>query len=294
MLRKTYLTYVLFDTQTSRNGIPVDPKEILRTLVNMNRFLPIRIIEAWLDYNLSILKHPEKLLPHEYLFLVTNSQDRQKLLKENVKTNFDLSKDPIGIFSLDQSVEQHPNLDFRLENSVLKYQKVSFDFDKTVLTPKTPPAKVAVRRGIRFTENETIRKFKELLKDPDLFFQVKSTIHNSRVLLHKVQNNNGRFSYMHYRKKKGIMGSLESSNGNLSMSVTRNHSGVSKDNLLNDALGLRIDFARHSSRPVSASTGKTRPAPSRPQTAKKPGNPNSLSSTAPVNMKELLRNKSFK
>lgn len=260
----------------------------------MNRFLPIRIIETWLEYNLSILKYPEKLLPHEYLFLVANSQDRLKLLKENVKTNFDLSKDQIGIFNLDLSVEQHPNLDFRLENSVFKYQKVTFDFDKSVLTPETPPTKVAIRKGRGFTESETVRKFKELLKDPDLFFQVKSTIHNSKVLLHKVQNNNAKFSYMHYRRKKGIMGSLESSNGNLSKSVSRNHSGVSRDALLNDVLGLKIEFAKHSSRPVSASTGKTRPPLSRPQTAKRPANVNSLSSTAPVNIKELLRNKSFK
>lgn len=260
----------------------------------MNRFLPLRLIDAWIEYNASVLKFRDKLLPHEYLFLVANSQDRMKLLSENVKTSFDLSKDKIGIFNLDVTVEQHPNLDFRLENSVLKYQRVAFDFDKSVLTPETPTAKVAVRKGRRFTENETVRKFKELLKDPDLFFQVKSTIHNSRALLHKVQNNNSRFSYMHYRKKKGIMGSLESSNANLNKSFSRNHSGVTRDAGLNDVLGLKFEIGKFSSRPVSASTGPTRHAPSRPQTAKRPGYPNSLSNTAPVNTTELYRNRSFK
>lgn len=260
----------------------------------MNRFLPLRLIETWLEYNISILKFKEKLLPHEYLFLVANSHDRLKLLKENVRTQFDLSKDQIGIFTLDMSVEQHPNLDFRLENSVLKYQKVTFDFDKSVLTPETPPAKVAVRKGRRFTENETVRKFKELLKDPDLFYQVKSTIHNSRALLHKVQNNNSRFSYMHYRKKKGIMGSLESSNANLSKSFSRNQSGVNRDAGLNDVLGLKMEIGKFSSRPVSASTGQTRYAQSRPHTAKRTGYCNSLSNTAPFNREELHRNISFK
>jgi hypothetical protein len=284
---------VLFDTQTSRNGLPAKAKKILRALVNMNRFFPLNLIQTWLDYNLSMMKFTEKMLPHEFLFLVANSQDRLKLISQNFQTNFDLSKDHIGVFSLDNTLETHPNQDFRLENAFPKFSKIVFDFDKKLLFPPTPPPKVALRKHRQFTENETVRKFKELLKDPQLIFQVKSAISNSRSLIHKSQNNNAKFSYIQYRKKKGVMGSLESSRVNLSKTVTRDYSYISKDETLKELFGLKQEIAKFSSRPVSASTTNTRPTRSRPQTGKRPLTGGSLASTVPISH-DLLNVKSLR
>jgi len=240
-----------------------------------------------------MMQYPEKLLPHEYLFLVSNSFDRLKLLNESIKTVLELKKDEIGIFFVDNTIDHHPNQDLRLESAMPKYSKIVFDFDKSLLNPPATPTKIAVRRHRQFTENETVRKFKELLKDPDLIFQVKSTISNSRAVISKVQNNNAKFSYMQYRKKNGIMGSLESSKANLSKTVTRQYSYASKDDALKEIFGLKQEIARFSSRPVSASTSNTRPHRSRPQTAKRPLTGGSLASTAPITH-EMLNLKSFR
>ena len=293
MISKVYNNYVLFDSLNFRNGIPQDAKEILRTLVSMNLFLPLRLIISWLDYNKSLCRFEDKLLPHEYLFLAANSQDRLKMAQKHISTCFDLNKSEQGIYEIDTSLAIHPNVDWRLETSVLNNPRVTFDFDKELLRPPSPPVKVAVRRARKFAENEAVRKFKEILKDPELIFKVKETITHSRLLLHKTQNNKGRFSYMRYRKKNGIMGSLESSHINLSKTITRNQSSAAKtepihnNGSISDILELKSEAYKRNHRPMSASTVKHKNS-SRPQTGKRPKTGGSLASTVPVNLKDLF------
>lgn len=223
--------------------------------------MPMKVITAWLEYNKELIKSPYKLMPHEYMFLISNSFDRLKLFKKNIPTDFSLQKNPIGIYSLDTTIEVHPNIDLRLESTVQNAGKITFDFDKALLFPPPPPSKAPTKKARQYTENETVRKFKELLKDPELFFQVKATISNSRVLMNKCQNNNSQFSYIRYRKNKGIMGSLESSNINLrTATMSRNHSSAVKGEVFQrnssiaDIFEVKSEVQRHGSRPMSAGT----------------------------------------
>ena len=216
-----------------------------------------------------------------------NSCDRLQLLNSSIKTEFLLKKDKIGVFELDKSVENHPNIDSRLEDCFSKTSLIVFDFDKTLLFPNTLEAKNLQKKPKKREESETVRKFKELLKDPDLINQVKSALSNSKLLFSRTKINNSRFSYIKYRKSNGIMGSLDSSKLNLrSKTITRNHSTAAKpEGLLGDFTMEFFDFRseknKNNSRPISASTVKWN-AGSRPQTGKRPVTGRSLASTVPV------------
>ena len=183
-----------------------------------------------------------------------------------------LKKDKIGVFELDKSVENHPNIDSRLEDCFSKTSLIVFDFDKTLLFPNTLEAKNLQKKPKKREESETVRKFKELLKDPELINQVKSALSNSKLL---------------FSKSNGIMGSLDSSKLNLrSKTITRNHSTAAKpERLLGDFTMEFFDFRseknKNNSRPISASTVKWN-AGSRPQTGKRPVTGRSLASTVPV------------
>ena len=254
-----------------------------------------------------MLKHTDKLLLHEYLFLAANSQNRLQMFKEKIQVGIKQKKDSIGIYELDETLEFNPNMDLRLEDSMQGFSRISYDFDVRLLRPPTPPQKEPQKKSTKYSEPEDVRRFKELLKDPSLISEVKAAISNSRDLLNKTQNNPSRFSYMKYRRERGVMGSLEPSKGNLfSKPITRNHSSSIKTEILlanhsNSEIfdykseGYR-NFAGHKSesRPVSASTVKYKRNQSRPNTAKRPVTGRSLASTAPIHKEELYYVNSFR
>lgn len=264
----------------------------------MNGFLPERLIVAWLDYNKSLCRSPDTLLPHEYLFLASNSFNRLKLFKENIKTSFELIQDNIGIYELDANLIYNPAIDLRLDNVIFSTGSVLFDFDKSLLDPPLPLPEPSPKKKVKNTESNDLRRLKELLQDPELIHQVRAAISKSKFIMSKTQYNNGRFSYIKYRKSKGIMGSLESSKLNLnSRTITRNHSDSAKTEAfyknLYDTADFKSDPIKYLSRPLSASTTKGYGNYSRPQTAKRSVADAQSASTYP-RKKRLSSAKNFK
>ena len=167
------------------------------------------------------------------------------------------------------------------------------------MLPPPEEEKIIPKKIRKYSESETTRKFKELLKEPDLIFQVKEAISNSRLLLHKTQNNNSKFSYIKYRKDKGAMGSLSFTKViNQSKSITRNHSSSMKtegfpgNHSLTDIFDVKSEGIRFGSRPISASTVKCKP--SRPRTAKRPITGGSLASTVPLHKEDFYHVNTFR
>lgn len=256
----------------------------------MNRFLPVRVISYWLDYNKSLCAFHNKLLPHEYLFLAANTMDRLQLVRENLQSQFLLDKNNIGVFTLDTSIEKHPNIDFRLDSTVWSSQKFVFDFDKSILEEKVPDVKNTVKKIRMKTEDEKVNKFRELLKDPELIFQVKATISKSRVLLNKSQNNTSRFSYMKYRKSNGVLGNFESPRCILSKTLNSNNSNVLQgNNSYNEGFEMNIG-----TRPDSANTVRYKAVNISPSSGIRPKTGASLASTVIINRSNLKQLRTFR
>lgn len=211
-----------------------------------------------------------------------------------------MEKNQIGVFNIDTSLEFNPNIDFRLEISSQNSGKVEFDFDRQLLFPPTRVENAKITRVRKHSESEIVRKFKGLLKNPYLISEVKSALNNSRALLNKTQYNHRKFSYIKYRKSKGIMGSLDPSNASLlSKPISRNYSSNIKTEILlrnfTEEIGNSDKGAwKNESRPVSANTVKRQKQATRPNTAKRPTTGRSLASTAPLHKEDFYHVKTFR
>ncbi|OMJ92138.1 hypothetical protein SteCoe_5126 [Stentor coeruleus] len=198
--------YVLLDTESMRNGVKQDPKQISRSLALSNRYLPEKFINIWLEHNRELLNDNRILSPDEYLFLASNSYSKGSLIKEKIPTmKMSIKKDlKTGTFLIENGLQTNPDFDMRLEKimSSVPMNMIFFDYtykSDNFIKEKYPPAR---KKALKMLETRSFKQFQSSLKDPELMHKLKQTLSDANLLLNKSKLNSENFSYSSYRNSE--------------------------------------------------------------------------------------------
>mmetsp|Transcript_100 Transcript_100/g.177 ORF Transcript_100/g.177 Transcript_100/m.177 type:complete len:352 (+) Transcript_100:178-1233(+) len=198
LLKKVYFSFVLLDTESQKNGVNQNSKLLSRAFILCNRFMPVKLIELWLEKHKTILRHETKIAPDEYFFLAANTSDRNKLIEENIpKPKLENKKDErTGTFEIDQVVLSSPDIDKKLEKITslnIVAQNVIFDTDE-----KIPHSSAEVSKLEKSPDNK-VNRLKRHMQNPELFKQIKKNLQESRYFIKKAKNE--KFSYLSYKSR---------------------------------------------------------------------------------------------
>lgn len=149
------------------------------------------------------------LTPHEYLFLAANTYDRAKLIEERLSYPIlTLNKESgTSTFCLSESVTINPDLDRRLE----RIMNAHFNAANVIFDPEDKPEEFPAfkinrfaRKSLKQTQKDQMNQFRVLLRDPNLYQQVKQTLQKSSGIVNKSKTNE-KFSYQRLRATSGIL-----------------------------------------------------------------------------------------
>lgn len=146
--------------------------------------MPRRLVEAWLQHCIPVLEGENGLTHWELLFLICNAHDRADLIEKKL---------PHGKFRTDKDAKmQTYNFDVGLKHSrapdswlqeltnpAIDAQRIMFEYE-TYQKPPSPKR----RKNKRYTvhskrEEETVSQYRKLLRDPNLFNEIKGRISES-------------------------------------------------------------------------------------------------------------------
>mmetsp|Transcript_3102 Transcript_3102/g.6432 ORF Transcript_3102/g.6432 Transcript_3102/m.6432 type:complete len:290 (+) Transcript_3102:399-1268(+) len=161
----------------------------MRMIRSSGKFMPEKLLNLWLRRCASDFEDSTKLAIWEFLFLLANTQDRPKAIKEKLpNTRMKLEKDSNKItYKLDTGLSHNRSPDLWLQkiyNSQIDVKRVHFTADKRKKV--TEEIKQENKKKVKIARKSSSHlELRNMLRNPDLFREIKETLAEAKTLLKK-------------------------------------------------------------------------------------------------------------
>jgi hypothetical protein len=155
------------------------------------KFIPQKLLTLWLRRSKQDLEEAGKLAIWEFMFILANSQDRPKAIRDKLPhTHMKLEKDSNKLtYKLDPGLNHNRAPDVWLQkifNAQIDIKRVHFTADKLKSakeeTKQEPKKKVSIAK-----KSSSFLELRNMLRNPELYSQIKDTLADAKTLLKKTK-----------------------------------------------------------------------------------------------------------
>mmetsp|Transcript_8936 Transcript_8936/g.17273 ORF Transcript_8936/g.17273 Transcript_8936/m.17273 type:complete len:393 (+) Transcript_8936:25-1203(+) len=185
-IRSAVTSYTAMNREYLESGVPLKASVIMQMLRWANRFLPDKVLEAWLNYCKPRLLRKSKLMIWEFLFLYSNTTDRDKVLTSKLpKPSHKLIKEGNATYKMEKDLHISRVPDKWLQDhfdSIIDPSRIKF----FALGQRKRSLR---RKRTKFTRKATVfpdkhvSELKQILRSPSLFDDIKTNLKEARQKL---------------------------------------------------------------------------------------------------------------
>ncbi|CAD8169159.1 unnamed protein product [Paramecium pentaurelia] len=189
-IKDACLIFHLREQELMSEGVPCNATEINNLLWAIGKAISSSVLEEWIKRCTDFLQIKGFIQEFEFLYLMANTVDRWAYYEKIPKTKMDLTRDPKmdNLYVVDQTgyktaknpdakIQHYMNYQYNMDKAVFKGRSLK-DRNEYYIQKRT-------QKHQQFLKNKDagIGEFKKLLRDPELYVEIKSKLKNAQQIL---------------------------------------------------------------------------------------------------------------
>ncbi|CAD8177228.1 unnamed protein product [Paramecium octaurelia] len=189
-IKDACLIFHLREQELMSEGVPCNATEINNLLWAIGKAISTSVLEEWIKRCADFLQIKGFIQEFEFLYLMANTVDRWAYYEKIPKTKMDLTRDPKmdNLYVVDQTgyktaknpdakIQHYMNYQYNMDKAVFKGRSLK-DRNEYYIQKRT-------QKHQQFLKNKDagMGEFKKLLRDPELYVEIKSKLKNAQQIL---------------------------------------------------------------------------------------------------------------